>query len=879
WLNFFSGIAAELIRSLKPKRVFDAGCAWGFLVEAFWDAGIEAYGVDISSYAIANVRRDMRAYCRVASLTEPIGGTYDLVTCIEVLEHMPEEEAREAIRQISHVADTILFSSTPSDFDEPTHVNVHPPIHWLKLFAEHRFAPDLLYDASFVSPQAFLVRRQPELMPEDVLILFSETLRNRIYKTAFVTRQTRLEELETENQSLQNGIAESQAQLDSWKQESVQVEERLRLLERDLERKAVQPEQLAADLRGQLEESNRKVVQLEMALEEWRAQNEQWGPQNEQWSARNTELTQRLWHVQTELQTVYTSPGWRLIRKYREWFHAHYWRYAWFRKSFDPAARWALSMMNVAGSQVPGTPPPTLAPTPAVRAGAAPELAALAPDLSDYQRWILRNEPNEPQLDIQRRMSACFSYRPKVSVLVPIYKVPETVLREMLESVITQTYDHWELCLAHADPDNPEQREYLTNLAARDPRILVKLLTVNQGISENSNQALELATGEFLALLDHDDTFAPFALFEVVQLLNEDPSANFVYSDKDQIVEDGTERVSPLFKPQWSPDILLNTNYLTHLCVMRTNHVREIGGWRKKTDGAQDWDLFVRITSSYGSVRHIPKVLYHWRRIASSVAAGGLEAKPYAAQGQVRAVENFCRERGLPVEVAFVGGLGVRVAWPPQRGRTVTVIYLVSGDGSRSLSTLNDLLAKTDFTQVESRLVEVSDAAASTAGLIDRIDRAVRQSSGEILVFLDETVTPDGADWLSQLTGPLADPAVGMVGCKLIDAHTRLLRHAGIVFTGEGRLEYIYAGDPEHVHDIFGAAAWFRNWSAVSGACFAMRRETWIESGGLSEAAYPRLDVQLSLKVGQSGKRVMYNPLVRGFQKGRSQDLKVAKRV
>lgn len=182
WLRFFSGIAENLIRSLKPQRVFDAGCAWGFLVEAFWDRAVEAWGRDISDYAISQVRRDIQPYCSVGSLTDPIEGHYGLITCIEVLEHMPEEEAKQAVAHMCRAADAILFSSSPSDLEEETHVNVRPVIYWLRLFHRHGFVPDVLYDCSYLSPHAFLVRRQSETAPElaasdAALVLLSEKLR------------------------------------------------------------------------------------------------------------------------------------------------------------------------------------------------------------------------------------------------------------------------------------------------------------------------------------------------------------------------------------------------------------------------------------------------------------------------------------------------------------------------------------------------------------------------------------------------------------------------------------------------------------------------------------------------------------------------------
>ena len=180
WQTFFSRIADQIILSLRPKRVLDAGCAMGFLVEAFWDRGIEAWGIDVSEFAISQVRRDIAPYCLQASLTEPISGKFDLVVSIEVLEHLSDSEARIALENLTAATDTILFSSTPTDLDEPTHINVRPTISWLRLFSECGFAPDALYDARFVAPHAILFRRSPAPVSDDANILFSRLVQQRI---------------------------------------------------------------------------------------------------------------------------------------------------------------------------------------------------------------------------------------------------------------------------------------------------------------------------------------------------------------------------------------------------------------------------------------------------------------------------------------------------------------------------------------------------------------------------------------------------------------------------------------------------------------------------------------------------------------------------
>src|ERR1035438_1218432 len=176
WVNFFGSVADALILYLRPQTVLDAGCALGFLVEAFRERDVQAWGIDISQFAIQNVREDMRPYCRVGSLTQPMDGHYDLIACIEVLEHLTPEEASRAIANMTAASDTILFSSTPSDFSEPTHINVHPPIDWLQQFAAAGFSPDLGFDASLVSPHALLLRKSAQSLPHEVQVFLNDVI-------------------------------------------------------------------------------------------------------------------------------------------------------------------------------------------------------------------------------------------------------------------------------------------------------------------------------------------------------------------------------------------------------------------------------------------------------------------------------------------------------------------------------------------------------------------------------------------------------------------------------------------------------------------------------------------------------------------------------
>ncbi len=842
WLYFFAGIADEIVRSLRPKSVFDAGCAWGFLVEAFCDRGVQARGRDISEYAIGNVRPDIRPFCVVGSLTDPIlDGPYDLVTCIEVLEHMPDEEARQAISNMTRVTENILFSSTPDDFNEPTHVNVHPIIYWLRLFAEFQFYPDLSLDASFLAPHAFLVRRR-EAIPEDVQLLFNETLRLRGSRAAFLTRHIRIEQLEAE------------------------------LVVLEATRRQV------ADLQYRLEDSKLQTARSESNVAEWMAQSHELSQKLDFMSGQYDNLL-------AEMQSLQNGPAWQFIVRYRDWLRSNQLRHPLVWRMWESSMVLALRGVKLVGHALHPLPASTLLATSpsgqAEEASVANSVpAAVQVSGSDYQSWIRENEPDAIQLEIQRRMGACFSYRPKISVLVPVYKVGISILRDAINSVFAQTYDNWELCVSVCGNDNPEAREYLEKAAAQDQRIRVAAMKSNEGIAGNSNRALTLATGEYLALLDHDDCLAPFALFEVAQLLNQDRSIDFIYSDKDQITEDGKERMRPLFKPKWSPDVMLNANYLTHLSVMRTEHVRQVGGWRKETDGAQDWDLFLRLVDRFQNIQHLAKVLYHWRQISTSVSMAGFQAKPYAAEAQVRSVKEHCDAIGLRDVAVQHSEEGVRLTWATQPEERVSIVYLArSADydtPARAVKLADqtshpnfEILVPTTTTShsIQSRVVKCLPVSLD-ATLLDRIELAVRSASGKTLVFIDEQVIPAERDWLRELTGPLQLPSVGIVGAKLLDPNTRNLRHCGIVFSMDGRLEYIYAGQPEHVYEPFGSASWYRDWSAVSGACFAIRREVWDAVGGMAgETLYPRLDINLNLKLQlRTGWRIFYNPFARLLQ-------------
>jgi glycosyltransferase involved in cell wall biosynthesis/SAM-dependent methyltransferase len=812
-LQDFGVIADDIVRTLHPRRVFDAGCGTGMLVESLRDRGVEAWGADISKHAIANVRPDLRPYCQTRSITEPFGQRFDLVTCIEVLEHMREHEACAAVKQMAASTDVVLFSSQPDDSTEPTRINVHAILYWLKLFGEHGFQPDLTFDAAVVSPHAILFRRAQQPLSEDVLISFLEKVR---LKIALARR--------AQEETLRNRVLEAVDRIAALEAENAGVR-----------RRAAQLATSASDSKNRL-------------------------------------------------QAIVESPGWKVITRYREWLRADRMRNGLVSRLFEPIAarllRWLTTERVSTGKQEP------------LRKAAETELADV-PAVSrtepeswgQYQDWIPFHEPSSSELSLQRRLGAELAWRPKFSVIVPVYQVSRSVLTAMVESVLAQTYDHWELCIAHADASDDGNREYLAAVAQSNPRVKVEFLESNLGIAGNSNRALLLSGGDFVALLDHDDTLAPSALFEMAKRLNEDPSLDLIYSDKDQLSDPGGRRMDPLFKPDWSPDILLCANYLTHLTVLRMSIVREIGGWRSETDGAQDWDLFLRAVGKSDRIAHVPKVLYHWRRVTTSVAARGIEAKPYATNAQLKVVKELLQERGWNAQPSFEATGLMRLKWNSKHLPRATVFLLLTEKTEEADTYAAARFPAELYPELEIILVlcaaggrptELDDARMrivpfdKKVSMASRLNNAVRKSSGEVLVFLDQTVEPCTEKWLDELVAPLAQSGAGVTGSLIFDKKTRRILHAGICFNPDGELAYPFASETEYIYNMFGGANWYRNWLAVTGACFGIRREVFEKVGGFSaKPAFPRLDVDLCLKVVlDAGQRVFYNPFARMWENG-----------
>lgn len=266
-----------------------------------------------------------------------------------------------------------------------------------------------------------------------------------------------------------------------------------------------------------------------------------------------------------------------------------------------------------------------------------------------YRRWLKKHEPTEQEIRQLKKEIDSFEFKPKISIVMPVYNVEKKWLEQAIESVFHQVYQNWELCITDDASPSPHIKEVLNLFRKRDERVKIKFLKTNRGISGASNEALSLAAGQYVALLDHDDVLSRGSLFEIVKLLNVHPEADLIYTDEDKLSMGGLH-LRPVFKPDWDPDLFLTYNYICHLVVCKRELIERVGGFRLGFEGTQDYDLLLRLTELTDKIFHIPKVLYHWRMIPGS-AASVVDAKPEAFQRAKRALEDALKRRGIRAEV------------------------------------------------------------------------------------------------------------------------------------------------------------------------------------------------------------------------------------
>jgi len=469
---------------------------------------------------------------------------------------------------------------------------------------------------------------------------------------------------------------------------------------------------------------------------------------------------------------------------------------------------------------------------------------------------------------------------PTISVVVPVFRPELWYLQQCVASVKAQVYARWELCLCDDASGSVEVSRFLKKAAASDPRIKVAVHDSNGGISRASNTALALATGEFVALLDHDDELTPDALLLVAGRAVEEPEADVIYSDEDKLDQSG-QRGFPNFKPDWCPDLLLSYPYLGHLTVIRRRLVEEIGGFRPEMDGSQDFDLMLRATERARAVAHIPKVLYHWRVVEGS-AAGDPRAKPWAYDASRRALADALLRREVDGHVEPGPFLGAYHARRAVRADPKVSIIVPFRDQAPMLRTCVDSLGEESGHQhFEVVLVDNDSVEPETHAVVDILleqprtrllehpgpfnwsainNAAARTCDADMLLFLNDDVVAKGGGWMRALIEQAQRPDVGAVGCRLLHPDGTV-QHSGMVLGMQGPAGFLLSGMPGEYAGYMGWSGVVKEYSALSAACMMCRRQVFEELGGFDEALAVELgDIDFCLRLRRAGYRIIYTP-------------------
>ena len=485
-----------------------------------------------------------------------------------------------------------------------------------------------------------------------------------------------------------------------------------------------------------------------------------------------------------------------------------------------------------------------------------------------YQKWILHHLPGNKELEKQRK--TVFDYQPKISIVIPLYKTPEKYLRQLVDTVKAQTYTNWELCLSDGSGENSPIRVIHNEKQLQ--------------ISENTNAAIQAATGAYIAFADHDDELTPNALFECVKALNEKKQTRILYSDEDKMSMDGHKFFQPHFKPDYNPDLLCTVNYICHLFVVDKNVIREVGMLRSEFDGAQDYDFIFRCIEAVKpeEICHIPKILYHWRCHEDSTAENP-ESKTYAFEAGKRAIEEHYKRTGIQAEVLQGEFLGLyRTRFIRDHDPLISII-IPNKDHTEDLKRCMDSIdQKSTYRNYEYIIVENNSTEEETFRFYKKLeaenpkahvvywDKEFNYSAinnygatfakGEYILLLNNDTEIINEDCLEQLLGYCMRSDVGAVGARMY-YEDDTIQHAGVVIGFGGIAGHCFVLQPRgttgYCHRIICA----QDYSAVTAACMMVKRSAFDEVGGLTEElAVAFNDIDFCMKLRSAGYLIVYNP-------------------
>ncbi|GAC1495046.1 MAG: hypothetical protein NVS1B13_25400 [Flavisolibacter sp.] len=456
---------------------------------------------------------------------------------------------------------------------------------------------------------------------------------------------------------------------------------------------------------------------------------------------------------------------------------------------------------------------------------------------------------------------------------MPTYNTPDKFLRECLDSVLIQSYEKWELCIADDCSTSKTVVNTIQEYISKDERIKLFKRKTNGHISLATNSAIDIAQGEFIALLDHDDLLWPNALYEVVRAINKNPKVDLIYSDEDKVDESGINHTYPFFKPEWSPEFLESCNYITHFSCARRELITQIGSFRKGYEGAQDWDLFIRLGEKTNNIIHIPKILYSWR-IHQDSTAHDTDNKPYVYKSQRNLLKDHIKRINHPgtvrqgiikqhstidfdingnplVSVILLGYTSLSI------NKALEALIESTGYDNFEIIILSWLNLKIDKTGVKTFKLGkniISEAEAYNIG--------IKNAQGTFILITNDNLRSISKGWLKLMLGDAQRPNIGVVGVKSIDISKQIIRHAGIAIGIQGLFVNLLDGvrndDNHYTRGLYSKSR--RNISAVSGLCMMFKRSKYDEVNGFNKKIGQLYDVDFCLNVLESGSRNIYSP-------------------
>ena len=770
--EFLKSAAKKIADDLHPATVLDAGCAMGYLVAALRDCGVEAYGVDISEYAISRVREDIRPYCAAGSLANPLPENFpkrfDLIISIEVLEHLYEVDGKAAIENFGRLSDCVIFCSSPDIFDETKRVNVQQREYWARLFASEGFYDDLSYRPLYLADYAVCYRRRADWLQQvedyerNIRIMDERYKEITRYKNNCLKAVSQLAEARNAYSEISNSVF--------WK--------------------ATKPLRAAAALAERLMQSNRYTKLFYKGLK----------------SLKNNGVR-------------FT---WRKVK--------HKLRYS-------------------------------------------RELRALTA------------RPLYTQEELEAQRTCVFPRAVKFSIVVPVYNTPQKFLHEMIRSVLDQTYGDWELCMADgSDQEHAYVGQICQEYAGQDKRIIYRKLEANKGISENTNACIDMASGDYIGLLDHDDLLHPAALYDVMRAICEQ-DADLVYTDEMIFESPNVKKIVTVhFKPDFAIDNLRGNNYICHFSVFGKTLLDSAGRFRSAYDGSQDHDMILRLTAHAKKIVHIPKLLYYWRSHPQSVAMD-ISSKGYAAAAGKNAVLDSVAQLGIQAVVEHSKAFPAiyRLRYAIQDSAKVSIIITVDGYTDELKHCIDFILMRSTYPNYEIIVVDSgsdesdglayfnslkadgrvkrvhSDTEHNDAGLYEI---GALKATGEYFIFLHpdtEVITPE---WIEEMLMYVQRDDVAAAGAMLYFPDD-LIQHAGIVLSTSmdrivGNLCYcVPRGDTGYM----GRLCYAQSLSAVSTACMMVKARIYQEVGGFDRdftGIYHAADFCLKLR--RAGYLIVWTP-------------------